>query len=127
MTPFAVAAFQDRAAAQRAIDRLRSSGLEVRDVRLHTTTSDAINANALATDEVASGGFFRNAHEQLDQLLDTPRGDDEAADYDELVRREATLVTVHVDSADVAQQVCSLLQSQGALRASTLPQRGLES
>ncbi len=127
MTPFVVAAFADRGAAERALERLRSSGLALRDVRLHATTSDTINADALTTDEVASGGFFSNAVELLDQLLGTPRGDDEAADYVELVRREATLVSVHVDSTEDAEQARALLQSEGALRASTLPQRGLES
>ncbi|MBV9891906.1 MAG: hypothetical protein JO090_13605 [Rhizobacter sp.] len=127
MTPFVVAAFQDRAAAERALERLRSSGLAIRDVRLHTTTSDVTNADALATDEVASGGFFSNAVELLDELLGTPRAKDEAADYVELVRREATLVSVHVESTEAAEQACALLQSEGAVRASTLPQRGLES
>ena len=127
MTPFVVAAFHDRAAAERALERLQSSGLAFRDARLHATTSDAINANALVTDEVASGGFFTNATALLEQIFGTRRGDDEAAGYDELVQRQATLVTVHVDSTETAQEVCGLLQAAGAERASTLPQPGLES
>ena len=79
------------------------------------------------TDEVASGGFFTNANALFEQLLGTRRSEDEAVDYEELVRREATLVTVHVDSAEAATNVCALLESEGAVRASTLPQRGLES
>jgi hypothetical protein len=62
----------------------------------------------------------------FEQLLGTRRGDDEALDYEELVRREATLVTVHVDSREAAESVCALLESEGAVRVSTLPQRGLE-
>ena len=127
MTPFVVVAFQDRAAAELALDRLQSSGLAVREVRLHATTSDVVNADSLVTDEVASGGFFTNASALLKQLLGTRRGDDEAAGYDELVRREATLVSVQVDSTEAAQQVCELLESCGAQRASILPQQGLES
>lgn len=127
MTPFVVAAFPDRAAAERALDRLRSSGLATRDVRLHATTPDAVNAAALETDELVSGGFFGNAVELLEQLLGTHRDDDEARSFDELVRREATLVSVRVDDAETAQQVCTLLEREGAQRVSTLPQRGLES
>ena len=98
----------------------------VREVRLHETTADASNANALTADEIASGGFFSNAVELLDQLLGTRHDDDVAADYSELVRREATLVSVHVDAAETAERVHALLESAGALRISTLPQRGLE-
>ena len=127
MTPFVVAAFHDRAAAERALELLRSSDVAVRDVRLHATTSDVVNANAVVADEVASGGFFTNATALFQQLLGTRHGDDEAAGYDELVRREATLVTVHVDSTEAAEEVRRLLESAGAERASTLPQPGLES
>jgi len=126
MAPFVIAAFRDRAAAQRALDTLRSSGIAVREVRLNETTADASNANALTADEIASGGFFSNAVELLDQLLGTRHDDDAAADYSELVRREATLVSVHVDAAETAERVHALLESAGALRISTLPQRGLE-
>jgi hypothetical protein len=126
MAPFVVAAFHDRAAAEHAIDQLRSSGIAVRDARLHATTSDAINAAALVTDELASGGFFTSGKALFEQLLGTQRSADEAVDYEELVRREATLVTVHVDSAEAAAEVAALLGSEGALRVSRLPQRGLE-
>ncbi|HTJ05968.1 MAG TPA: hypothetical protein VL624_11525, partial [Caldimonas sp.] len=68
-----------------------------------------------------------NATALFQQLLGTRHGDDEAAGYDELVRREATLVTVHVDSTEAAEEVRRLLESAGAERASTLPQPGLES
>ena len=126
MTPFVVAAFRDRQAAERAFEQVRSSGLAVRDVRLHASTSDVTNANAIVADEVASGGFFSNAVELLDELLRTAHSADEAGDYDELVRREATLVSVHVDDAADAERIRALLESAGAARASTLPQRGLE-
>jgi hypothetical protein len=126
MTRFVVAAFHDRAAAERALDRLRASGLAMRDASLHAATSDAINAPALVTDELASGGFFTSAKVLFEQLLGVRRDNDEAVDYEYLVRREATLVTVHVDSKEVAENVCALLESEGAVRASTLPQRGLE-
>ena len=62
----------------------------------------------------------------FEQLLGSGRADDEAIDYEDLVRGETTLVTVHVDSAQAAEEVRALLESEGAVRASTLPQRGLE-
>jgi hypothetical protein len=127
MTPSVVAAFRDRSAAEGAVQRLRESELPTRDVKLHDSTPDATNAGALEADELVSGGFFGNALHLLDQLLGTRADEDKASDYDELVRREATLVSVQVDSTDAAQQVCDFLRAQGAQRAATLPQRGLES
>ena len=127
MTPSVVAAFPDRSAAEHAVDRLRDSNLQTRDVRLHETTSDVSNAGALEADELVTGGFFGNAIHLLDELLGTHRDEKKAADYDDMVRREATLVSVEVDSADAAQQVSDFLRDQGAERVATLPQRGLES
>jgi hypothetical protein len=126
MNSSVVAAFQDRAAAEAALERLRSSGLPTKDARLHLTTSDASNAAALEVDELVSGGFFGNGRRLLDELFGTRPDDRNAADYDEMVRREATLLTVEVDSTDAAQRVCELLATEGARRVSTLPQPGLD-
>ena len=127
MHPFVVAAFHGRAAAEAALERLRASNIATRTARLHDTTPDARNAAALEFDEVASGGFFGNARELLHDLLDTPSDPENAVDFDELVKREATLVSVSVDSQDAARQVRELLEASGAKRVSTLPQAGLES
>jgi len=126
MTPFVVAAFASRPAAQAALERLHNSGIVTRDVRVHDHTPDARNAGALEADELASGGFFSNFRELLDGLLGTRPDASAAADYDELVRREATLVSVQVDSAETARQVAELMTAEGAKRVSTLPQPGLE-
>jgi hypothetical protein len=127
MTPFVVAAFKNRSAAQGAIERLRSSGLATRDVRLHASTSDVTNAGALEADELVTGGFVGNAAELLDEIFGTRPDADHAETYDEMVRREATLVSVHVDTADAAERVCDFFRAEGAERVSSLPQRGLES
>ena len=127
MTPFVVAAFSGRAAAEAALERLRNSGIATRDARLHDTTSDVSNVGALEADELVSGGFFGNALELLNHLFGVRPGETHAADYEEMVRREATLVSVHVDSAEDARRVAELLSAEGAQRVSTLPQPGLES
>lgn len=126
MTPFVVAVFAGRRAAEAALEHLRSSGLATRDVRLQDHTPDVRNAGALEVDELASGGFFSNFRELLDGLLGTRRDDGEAADYDEMVRHEATFVSVQVDSPETARRVSELLTAEGAQRVSTLPQAGLE-
>jgi hypothetical protein len=127
MTPFVVAAFSGRGAAEAALERLRDSGIATGDIRLHDSTSDVRNAGALETDELVSGGFFGNFVGLLDNLFGTRPEEPDAASYDEMVRREATLVSVHVDTADTARQVAELLSSEGAKRVATLPQAGLES
>jgi hypothetical protein len=127
MTPSVVAAFRDRSAAEGAVHRLRESELQTREVRLHDSTPDVTNVGALEVDELVSGGFFGNAHHLLDQLLGTRPDEKQATDYDDMVRREATLVSVEVDSAAAARQVCDFLREQGAERVATLPQPGLES
>jgi hypothetical protein len=126
MNPSVVAAFADRAAAEAALERLRTSGLATREARLHEDTPDVSNAAALEVDEVVSGGFFGNAARLLNELLGTRPDEKHAADYDEMVRREATLVTVQVDSQEIAGRVSALLAEAGARRVSTLPQPGLE-
>lgn len=127
MRPFVVAAFRNRPAAEKALESLRASGIDVREARLHGSSSDASNAVALQADEVISGGLFANLAELFDQLLGTRHDADRAADYDEMVRREATLLSVGLASAESAREVTALLESAGAERVSTLPQRGLES
>ncbi|MDQ6629370.1 MAG: hypothetical protein M3Z29_13150 [Pseudomonadota bacterium] len=127
MTPSVVAAFTDRAAAKSALERLRTSSLPTRDTRLHQPTSDVGNVASLEVDEVVSGGFFGNAARLLDGLFDTPPDKKNAADYAEMVRREATLLSVEVDTDDTAREVSELLTAAGAQRVWTLPQPGLES
>lgn len=127
MTPFVVAAFKDRPAAQGALDRLRSSGIATGSARLHETTSNVTNAGALELDEFASGGFFGSAAEVLDELFGTRPDEGKAQTYGEMVRREATLVSVQVYTSDAAARVCDLFRQAGAERVSSLPQRGLES
>ena len=127
MTPFVVAAFRSRVAAERAIERLRESGVATRGVRLHATTSDVTNAASLEADELVTGGFVGNAAKILDELFGTRPDADRAETYDEMVRREATLVSVQVDTSEAAAQLADWLSAEGAERVSTLPQRGLES
>jgi hypothetical protein len=126
MTPFVVAAFSDRQAAEAAGAQLRGSGLSIRDVQLHESTSDVTNAAALEIDELVSGGFFENGRKLLDQLLGTPPSPSEAADYADMVQREATLLSVHVDTPEIAREVADRLTADGARRVATLPQPGLE-
>lgn len=127
MTPSVVAAFTDRSAATSALERLRTSSLPTRDARLHQPTSDVGNAASLEVDEVVSGGFFGNAARLLDGLFDTRPDKKDAADYAEMVRREATLLSAEVDTDDTAREVADLLTAAGAQRVWTLPQPGLES
>jgi hypothetical protein len=46
--------------------------------------------------------------------------------YDEKVRKEGTLVSVRVASAEDAERVSAALKERGATRISRLPQPGLE-
>ena len=126
MTLSVVAAFIDRSAAEAALERLRTSGLPTRDARLHHRSSDVSNAASLEVDEIVSGGFIGNAVGLLDGLFGTHPDERNAADYAEMVRREATVLTAQVDSEDTARRVCELLTAAGAQRVSTLPQAGLE-
>jgi hypothetical protein len=127
MTPFVVAAFRSRSAAERAIERLRDSGVATRGVRLHATTSDVTNAASLEADELVTGGFVGNAAKILDELFGTRPDPGRAETYDEMVRREATLVSVQVETSEAAAQLADWFSAEGAERVSTLPQRGLES
>jgi hypothetical protein len=127
MTPSVVAAFADRPTAEAAAERLRGADLPTREVRLHENTSDVENAATLDVDELATGGFFGNAAQLLNGLFNTQPSETRAAGYDEKVRREATLVSVQVDTHEVARRVEALLTEAGARRVSTLPQPGLES
>lgn len=125
MTPFVVAAFRHRGAAEAAAQRVRQAP-EARSVHLHDSTSDVENAATLEIDETVTGGFFGNAASLLDGLFNTRPGDAHAHNYDDLVRREATLLSVSVDSRAAAKKVEELLTEAGAERVSTLPQAGLE-
>ena len=127
MTPSVVAAFENRAAAEAALNRLRDSGLPATDIRLHATDAPVTNAGSIRLDEVLTGGIVSNGLSLFDQLLGTRPDERHAADYEDPVRREATLVSVQVDTTDTAKQVCELLDAEGATRVSTLPQPGLRS
>lgn len=125
MNPRVAAAFKDRSAADAAAERLRHSGLAIRSVRVDGA-SDVVNSASIEVDEMATGGFFGNAAKLLDGLFDISPDEQRATDYDELVRRDAAIVTVEVDSRDAAEKVMNLLGAEGAERVSTLPQRGLD-
>lgn len=126
MTPFVVAAFKDPVAADAAVERLRTSGAPMREVRVDTAP-DVQNAAAIEVDEMATGGFFGNAARLLDELFDYRPDDRHAVDYDDMVHKEARVVTVVLDSKDSAQEVVELLTAAGADRVSALPQPGLDS
>lgn len=126
MIPAVVAAFHDPQAAEAAAERLRQSGIATRDVRLHPSISDVSNPGTIEADELITGGLFGNGLRLLQELFGTHPKETEATDYEEMVRREGTLLTVQVDSTDVAQQVARLLTAEGAERVATLPQAGLE-
>ena len=126
MTPFVVAAFKDPVAADAAVERLRTSGAPMREVRVDTAP-DVQNAAAIEVDEMATGGFFGNAARLLDELLGHPPDDRHAVDYDDMVHKQARVVTVVLDSKDSAQEVVELLTAAGADRVSALPQPGLDS
>jgi len=125
MTPFVVAAFKDRAAADVAVERLRTSGPPTRGVRVDSAP-DVLNAGTIEVDEMATGGFFGNAARLIDDLLGYRPDDRHAVDYDDLARKEAKVVTVMLESGDSAQQVVDLLTAAGADRVSALPQPGLD-
>jgi hypothetical protein len=125
MTPFVVAAFNDPAAADAAVERLRTSGPPTREIRVDTAP-DVLNAAAIEVDEMATGGFFGNAARLLNDLLGRPIDDRHAVDYDDMAHKEARLVTVVVDSGGAAKEVADLLSAAGAKRVSVLPQPGLD-
>lgn len=125
MTPFVVAAFNDLAAAHAAVERLRASGLPTREIRVDSVP-DVLNAATIEVDEMASGGFFGNFARLLSELLDHPADERHALDYDDMVRKEARVVTVVLDSNESSRAVADLLTAAGARRVSTLPQPGLD-
>jgi hypothetical protein len=125
MTPFVVAAFKDRDAAEAAVERLRNSGPSTREIRVDTAP-DVLNAASIEVDEMATGGFFGNAARLLNDLFDYRADDRHAVDYDDLAHKEARVVTVVLDSSDAAQEVADLLAAAGAERVSALPQPGLD-
>ena len=124
MDPFVVAAFKQRAAAEDAVERVRSSGIATREIRVDTAP-DVINAATIEADEMATGGFFGNAARLLNDLFDHRNDERLAVDYDDLAHKEARVVTVVLDSRDSARQVEALLTAAGAERVSVLPQAGL--
>ena len=125
MAPFVVAVFNDPAAADAAVERLRSSGPPTREIRVETAP-DVLNAAAIEVDEMASGGFFGSAARLLNDLLGHPADDRHAVDYDDMARQRARVVTVVLDARDSAQEVVDLLTAAGAKRVSALPQPGLD-
>jgi hypothetical protein len=124
MTPFVVAAFKDRVAADAAVEHLRRSGPPTREVRVDSAP-DVLNAATIEVDEMATGGFFGNAARLLDDLLGYRPDDRHAVDYDDMVRKEARVVTVVLDPGESANEVVDLLTAAGADRVSALPQPGL--
>ena len=125
MTPFVVAAFSDLPAADAAVERLRSSGLPTREIRVETAP-DVLNAASIEVDEMATGGFFGNAARLLNDLFNHPADERHAVDYDDMARQQARVVTVVLNTTDSAQEVADLLTAAGAKRVSALPQPGLD-
>ena len=125
MTPFVVAAFNDPAAADAAVERLRASGPPTREIRVDTAP-DVLNGAAIEVDEMATGGFFGNAARLLNDLLGRSIDDRHAVDYDDMAHKQARVVTVVLDSSDAAKRVADLLSAAGAKRVSALPQPGLD-
>ncbi|HZV92174.1 MAG TPA: hypothetical protein VFF72_03100 [Caldimonas sp.] len=121
-----VSAFDNRAAAHAAADRLIADGFAADTVQLHDHASAVRNVAALETDELASGGFFTNLLGLFEQLLGTAPPPGDAGSYAEMVRREGTLLTLHVTVAADAQRARDLLHAAGAKIVSSLPQVGLE-
>lgn len=121
-----VSAFENPVEAHAAADRLTANGFAADSVQLHDHASLVRNAAALETDELASGGFFTNLLGLFEQLLGTARPPGEADSYSEMVRREGTLLTLHVATAADAQRAREVLQAAGAKIVSSLPQAGLE-
>jgi cytosine/adenosine deaminase-related metal-dependent hydrolase len=121
-----VSAFADRSSAQTAADRLIAGGFTRSAVQLHDKATAVGNAGLLEVDEMATGGFVSNLVDLFDHLLGTAPAVGDAATYAELVRREGTLVTVHVPSPGDAAKAREVLSAAGATITSTLPQAGLE-
>ena len=125
MNPSVIAAFENRAAADAALDRLAREGVRTRDIRVDAAP-DVINAATIDVDEMATGGFFGNAARLLDDLFDRPADERRAVDYQDLVRRFAFIVTVELETGADAKSVAERLSAAGAKRVSTLPQPGLD-
>ena len=126
MTPTVVAAFADRESARRAYDRLVAAGTPERDITRHVETPEADNAAAVETDEYVTGGIVASFGQLLDGLMATSPADGNAATYRDLVRREGSLLSVRVADVNAADSVRQVLESCGATRVASLPQRGLE-
>ena len=126
MSPLVVAAFPDRASASAAAASLAESGIAGLEVRLHSRTAPVDNSLTVEADELATGGMVGNFIELLDELFQVRPSDTTAVTYDDMVRREGTLVSVRVPSAADAERVSAELEKRGALRISRLPQPGLE-
>jgi hypothetical protein len=126
MSPIVVAAFPDRASARAAAESLAQSGIAGIEVRLHQHAVPVTNAFEVEVDELATGGFVGNFAELLDELFEVRPPDTKVVTYDEKVRKEGTLVSVRVASAEDAERVSAALKERGATRISRLPQPGLE-
>ncbi len=124
--PIVVAAFRNAAEATRAAERLRSSGTPDANVTLHRDTPDAANTAAVNTDEMLTGGLVASFGHLLDGLMATSPPPGDVATYRDLVRREGTLLTVKVASAEAGQDVKASLEAAGAQRIAVLPQPGLD-
>jgi len=114
-----ISAFADEATAQRAAERLRSTG--AREVHLHPRGEPASNATAIRVDEYLTGGGFSNLRGLLDQLFATPEPADKAESYVEVVQREGVGLSVDVADAAEAQCVEALLEAEGAMKVARLP------
>ena len=109
------AAFDDAQGAQRAADRLVANGFAAESVHLHGRGVPPRNAAGLTLDEYASGGFFGNIGELLDELFESPQAPQEAETYDDVVRQEAVGLSVCTGDEADARRAETLLAASGAM------------
>lgn len=111
-----LARFPDRAAAQRAAERLVDAGFRSEGIHVHQRGTPPRNAAGLEFDEYASGGFFTNALALLDDLFDKRPAPNEAETYADVIRQEGVGVSVGVDSEGRAEEAERVLSAAGAMK-----------
>lgn len=109
-----IGAFDDRTAAQRAVDRLVQAGIDRQDVHLEqrdpSLESGAQPQRQSGHGSSGIGGFFSSLFGSEDQA-----NTGHAHTYDEAVRRGSTVVVVDADNEQQADQACEILHELGAV------------
>lgn len=114
-----IGAFDDRAQAQRAVDRLVQSGIDREDVHIEqqdgggqsgTSNWDGQEREIAADKKGGIGGFFSSLFGMEDNA-----NTGHAHTYDEAVRRGSSVVVVDADNDQQAEQAATLLQELGAV------------